>query len=413
MRGKITKAAIDALPKGEILADTDVRGFVARRLPSGVVTYGLRYRVAGRQRWLALGIHGRVTPDKARKLAKQRAGEVAGDRDPAAERQAARAGATEAKANTVNALLDAFVERHVRNKLRSAAEYERIFDKYVRPHIGARPLGDLRRRDIVEMLDSIEDEHGPVMADRTLGRLRKAFNWHATREDNFTPPIVRGMARTSNAERARDRTLSDDELRAVWRAADTLATPYARMLQFILLTATRRSEASDMNRAEVNGDGAEWAIPADRCKSKRDFLCPLSVAAQDILAKLPAKGRKGWIFTSGGNAPISGFSKWKAAFDKEVLAELRRVDPKAKLERWTTHDLRRTARSLMSRAGCDPDHAERALGHVVGGVRGVYDRHEFKAEKARVFEALADEVERILNCVPARGTHREPRTPSS
>ena len=80
-----------------------------------------------------------------------------------------------------------------------------------------------------------------------------------------------------------------------------------------------------------------------------------------------------------------------------MLAELRKADPTVKLERWTTHDLRRTARSLMSRAGCNPDHAERALGHVVGGVRGVYDRHEFKAEKARVFEALAAQVDRILH----------------
>ena len=91
MRGRITKAAIGALRPGDFLADAEIRGFVARRLPSGVVTYGLRYRVAGRQRWLALGIHGRITPDKARRLAKQRAGEVAADRDPAEERQTARA----------------------------------------------------------------------------------------------------------------------------------------------------------------------------------------------------------------------------------------------------------------------------------------------------------------------------------
>ena len=87
----------------------------------------------------------------------------------------------------------------------------------------------------------------------------------------------------------------------------TLGTPYARMLQVILLTATRLREASKMNRAEINGDGAEWTIPATRHKSKRDFLCPLSQAAQDVLAKLPVKGRKGWVFTTDGNTPISGF----------------------------------------------------------------------------------------------------------
>jgi hypothetical protein len=199
MRGKITKAAIEALSRGEILADSEVKGFVARCLPTGLVSYGLRYRVAGRQRWLALGIHGKeVTADTARKLAKKHIGKVADDRDPAAERVAEREKATLARANTVNGLLDAFLERHVRDKLRTASEYERIFTRYVRPRIGAKPLHELRRRDIVEMMDAIEDEHGPVMADRTLARLRKAFNWRALRDDTFSPPLVPGMARTTS-----------------------------------------------------------------------------------------------------------------------------------------------------------------------------------------------------------------------
>ncbi len=193
MRAKITKAAVDELQAGAVLADTEVKGFVARRLPSGIVTYGLRYRVASRQRWLALGIHGRITPDKARRLAKQRMGEVAADRDPAGKRHAARQKAAQAAANTVDALLDIFLDRHVRKNLRTAKEFERIFNKYVRPRIGSMSIYNLRRRDIVEMLDVIEDEHGPVMADRTLGRVRKAFNWYSTRDDTFVPPIVQGM----------------------------------------------------------------------------------------------------------------------------------------------------------------------------------------------------------------------------
>jgi hypothetical protein len=129
MQGKITKAAISALRPGEILSDTEVKGFVARRLPTGVVTYGLRYRVASRQRWFALGLHGRITPDQARRLAKKRVGEVADDRDPANERQRKRSEAT----NTVNALLDSFIERYVRKNLRAAPEIKRVFDRHVRP----------------------------------------------------------------------------------------------------------------------------------------------------------------------------------------------------------------------------------------------------------------------------------------
>jgi integrase len=77
------------------------------------------------------------------------------------------------------------------------------------------------------------------------------------------------------------------------------------------------------------------------------------------------------------------------------------------LPRWTLHDLRRTARTLMSRAGVDPDHAERALGHVIPGVRGTYDLHSFEDEKRRAFDALASLIERIVdpqpNVMPLRG----------
>ncbi|MEO7135479.1 MAG: Arm DNA-binding domain-containing protein, partial [Vicinamibacterales bacterium] len=165
MRAKITKMAVAALKPGDILADNEVRGFVVRRLPSGIATYGLRYRVRGKQRWLGLGVHGKVTPDAARKLAKKRVGEVADDRDPASERQADREKAQADNANTVDALLDSFVKLYVRkNELRSAAEIVRTFDKYVRPRIGAKIIYELRRSDVVEMLDAIDTGHGPVMA---------------------------------------------------------------------------------------------------------------------------------------------------------------------------------------------------------------------------------------------------------
>jgi integrase len=156
-------------------------------------------------------------------LAKKRAGEVADARDPVAEdkmKQFEKEKEKLAAKNTVNAILNIFVARHVK-QLRSGYQVERAFDVYVRPRIGKTAIYDLRRRDIVEMLDAIEDENGPVMADRVLAHLRKAFNWHAARDDQFSPPIVRGMARTKPAERARTRALSDDEIGTLWQALNS------------------------------------------------------------------------------------------------------------------------------------------------------------------------------------------------
>jgi len=238
MRGKITKVSVDALRPGDVLSDTIVQGFVVRRLRTGTISYGIRYRAGGRQRWLALGIHGRITPDQARRLAKKRIGEVADNRDPTAEREAQRA-----RANcTVNVVLDAFVERHVRDRLRTARQIERQFDQCVRPRIGNRSIYALRRRDVVELLDAIQDESGAAMADRVLAFVRRALNWQAARDDDFTPPIVRGMARTKPRERARKRILDDEEIGDLWTALDIAKVPAAfkNLVRVLLLTGQRR-----------------------------------------------------------------------------------------------------------------------------------------------------------------------------
>ncbi len=175
---------------------------------------------------------------------------------------------------------------------------------------------------------------------------------------------------------ARDRILTDDELRAVWRTDGGI---FGRLVRFILLTAARRSEASEMQWTELQG--GDWTLPAARNKAGLDLVRPLSRAAQAVLPE-----RKGeFVFSANGTMPIRAISIFKAAFDKA-----------SGTSGFTLHDLRRSARSLMSRAGVPSDHAERCLGHVIGGVRGTYDRHEYHREKARAFEMLAGEITRIV-----------------
>jgi integrase len=132
-------------------------------------------------------------------------------------------------------------------------------------------------------------------------------------------------------------------------------------------------------------DGGDWVLPAARNKTGVELVRPLSRAAQAILAALPKSAGFVWS-PNGGAKPMTSFTYYKAAFDKA-----------SGVKGWRIHDLRRTARSLMSRAGVPTDHAERCLGHVIGGVRGVYDRHEYHREKREAFEALASLVERIVS----------------
>ena len=208
------------------------------------------------------------------------------------------------------------------------------------------------------------------MADRGLGRsFGKIMNWYASRSDEFRSPIVVGEWQgLSPRERARERTLTDDGIRAVWANANG---PFGAMVRFILLTACKRNEASDMVRGEI--DGRDWTLPKERNKAKVDLLRPLSQAA---LAVLPEGN--GFIFSPDRTKPFSTFSRSKRALDMA-----------SGTSGWTLHDCRRTARSLMSRAGVPSDHAERCLGHVIGGVRGIYDRHEYYDEKLKAFEAFS------------------------
>ena len=387
----ITQTTVAALQPGQTLVDDKLTGFVCRCLPSGRLSYGLRYSTrSGKKRWLSLGVG--ITPAKARELAEQRRGDVAGGKDPQAERIEAR----KVSGNTVGHVLDQYVKAYVRPELRSAAEVERVFDKYVRPEIGAKVVYELRRSDVRAMLDKIGNGKSPVMADRTLAHLRAALNWWATGDDDFTSPIIRGMSRTSPIERARKRMLTDPEIRDVWKALDSVNVPsrFPALVRFLLLSARRRSEPAGMQWQDIEGD--VWVIGSDDHKTGKEageLVMPLTPS---MLVQLGEAKRRGYVFpTENGTGAFNSWSWAKRKLDK-AITELRKGEGRAPMPHWTLHDLRRTGRSLMSRAGVSGDVAERVLGHSIPGIRGVYDRHAYADEKRDALERLAKMVERIL-----------------
>jgi integrase len=380
MRTKLTPATIRKARADEgadrtIFWDTKTSGFGLQVTAAGHRSFVVQYRAKGRSRRMA--IDGVLGLEEARKRARALLGEVAHDRDPLQERRAEVA----RERDTFQAVAESYFDREGK-KLRTIDERRRTLARLVYPKLGGRPIADIRRSDIVRLLDKIDDDSGPVMADRTLAYIRKVMNWHASRSDDFRSPVVRGMARTSGKDRARARILTDDELKAVWKAAEAAPAPFGAFVKFLLLTGARRSEASGLTWDEIR-DGV-WLLPAARNKVKQDLVRPLSAAVRDVVNSVPKLGR--YVFTFDGAKPIGGFSKLKA-----------RLDEACGVKDWTLHDLRRTARSLLSRAGIAPDIAEICLGHVLTGVRGTYDRHEYHEEKKQAFEALAVQIARIVH----------------
>ena len=393
MRQKISRSAVSRLKPGQSIADSNPIGFVARRLPSGAVTYGFRYRhrETGRQHWIGLGID--LAPEQARARALKVAGQAKNGEKPASSAEVT-AKWRKTLDRTVNDVLDDYIARYARPNSRSVDQIERAFNVDVRPKIGEKAITELRRLDIVELLDGIEDRGSPVAADRTLAYLRKALRWYATRDDTFVVPVVPGMSRTKPKDRARKRTLDAQEVCDLWQALDTLGRKapacFPNFAKTLLLTGQRLRMVANMSFDEI--DGRDWTIPATRNKGKVEHMVPLT----DAVIGLLGERRKGFAFSSdGGKTSFKGFSKTKVALDAR-LAEIRKAAGRPAMKHWTFHDLRRTARSLMSRAGVSSDHAERVLGHVISGVRGTYDRYEYRAEKLDALERLGALVGRIL-----------------
>jgi integrase len=389
MQKTITKRSVDALKPGDIIADDQLPGFVVRRLPSGRLSYGLRFTKHGRRHWLAIGVG--IAPEAARQVAVAHAGDVAKDKNPVTEREARRRKALAAR--TLNDILDRFVRERVKG-LRTEREVTSLLDRFVRPKLGPRPIDAIKRLEVVELLDGIAESKSPRTADKVLSVLGTAFKWHATRDDEFRSPIVSGMARLSLKDLSRDRILSDDEIRSLWAALDTCQPEaYGRIVRALLLSACRLNEVAGMQWPEIVGDLA--LVPAERVKTATEHIVPITKELAAIIGKDEPEAGPFIFSTDFGAHPFSSFSKAKPRLDEAVGRQRKNAGLKP-MPPWRLHDLRRTARSLMARAGVTSDVAERVLGHVMPGVRGVYDRHEYLAEKRDALERLAALVEKII-----------------
>ena len=405
----LTKFAIDNLrPRSTRYEVPDGNGLYVVVQPSGRKSFAVRFRIDGRPRKLTL--EKGLTLAEARAAAAKALVEVEKKNDPTVVKRKAKDAHRAAAANTFKAVAEAYLDREGKKKederLRSLAWRRQLLERLVYPTLGDRPISSIKRNAVIELLDNIEDgklfhpetkepiRGGATMAHSTLAIIRAIMNWHAVRDEDYRSPIVRGMGRIKPKKRKRERVLNDDELRAVWKSAESRgADPFAMLIRFLLLTAARRNEGARLSWGEITG--VDWILPARRNKVKLDLVRPLSSAAQKLLENRPRIDDCPYVFTYG-KKPLATFSQSKEEFDEACG-----------VTGWTLHDLRRTARTLMSRAGVNPDHAERCLGHVMPGIRDNYDKHEFYDEKKQVFEVLAAQIERIVNLVenvmPMRG----------
>lgn len=376
---RLTDLAIRNLkPKPDRYEVPDHGGLYVVVHPSGKTSFAVRYRHAGIPKKLTL--QSGLSLAAARAAAADAMLEIGKGHDPAEAKKEAKAKTAAAAINTVQFVCEEYFRRE-HGKLRTASDREALLRRLVFPTLGNRQISTVKRSDIVRLLDKIEDGSGACSANLALAYLRRIFNWHAGRDDDFISPIVKTMGRYNAAAHARTRVLNDDEIRAVWKAADD-AGYLGSCLKFLLLTGARRKEATGLEWQEI--ESGIWTLPASRNKTGVELVRPLSQAALQIIADQPQISP--FVFTFSGRKPIS---------HERVKKDIQRRANIA--DGWRLHDLRRTARTLLSRAGIAADIAERCLGHALPRIRGTYDRHQYHHEMAHAFEALAALIDRIVN----------------
>jgi integrase len=185
--------------------------------------------------------------------------------------------------------------------------------------------------------------------------------------------------------------LSDDELCVVWQAADKLGGPFGALVKFLILTGQRRDEAAGMRWSELDLDSRLWTIGKERTKNGRTHDVPLSPQAVVIIGSLARIAGSDFVLTTTGKAPASDYSKKKRQIDALLPGDT---------PAWRLHDIRRTVASGMARLGVNLPIIEKVLNHrsgSFGGIVGVYQRHDFAAEKRLALQAWGAHLEQIVS----------------
>ena len=389
---KLTAAAVERIkpsPDGRTeYFDSLTPGFALRVSPKGAKSWIKFYRIGGKLRRLTIGRYPALSLADARKEAGKTVDQVDQGIDPAQEKKIRKRELLE-NPRTFEEVADLFIERYAKKEKRSWKNDELHLKKIICPLWGHRPIETIKKSDVVAMLDHVEDERGVYAANRTLASVRKMMNWamveRALLEAN---PIGPGMAR--KGEKARDRVLTDDELKNLWEAATEIGWPFGNYFKVLILTGQRRNEVSELLWQELDLNAREWTLPVERAKNRLETIIPLSDMALDVFKNTQRLNE--FVFSTGQVArrkdvdktkarPISGFSKFKIKLEK-----------KSGVTGWVFQDLRRTVRTNLSKIGIPPHVAERVLAHKQQGIGPVYDKFEYLDEKREALSAWARHI---------------------
>jgi len=337
----LTQRSIDALRPAETayrLSDQRCTGLAVRVAPSGIKTWDLAYRIRGsrKTRRLSLGRVSDVSLEKARDRANKLTSAARTGRDLIAEEEERRAAA--ASRLTVGQLIELYVKRRVAGRLRTAKEIESRLKRALSP-IMERHAEDIRRRDLRELFDQCADQGIEREAERRRQTVGAMFRW-ALSQDIVETDATAGL-KSYDPGTPRDRVLTVEEIERLWKWFDSNGIPpvVADILRLELLTGARCGEISGLSAEEINQNEWIWTLPAVRSKNKRPRVTPLVGAVRRIIEARLSIVQQGPLFRGETGAALSS-----SHIGHHLLTRL----DKLPIEKFTTHDLRRTVATQLT-----------------------------------------------------------------
>jgi integrase len=331
---------------------------------------------------------GAITLEQARQTAREWLELIQRGIDPKIEEARQRAAAQRQQVNSFAAIAAEFLDRHA-SGLRHSAEARRIIEQEFVSRWGQRPITDIMPAEVAGAIRAIVKRGSPYQAHNALAYIRRLYSWAiGTHEFGIeASPVERLSPKDLIGKReARDRTLSDQELRAVWDAAGLMGYPYGHIFRLLILTGQREREIAGMRWPEVDLSQRLWTIPAGRMKGGRAHEVPLAPEALALLSGLPRfTGGECGFTTTAGLKPVNGFSKPKG-----------RIDRLSGVASWVIHDLRRTMRTRLSALPVEDLVRELVIAHAKPGLHRVYDQHAYQDEKRRCLELWEKRLAIIL-----------------
>lgn len=364
------------------LSDAKVPG-LRLRVGKAAKTFILRKRIGGKTKNLTIGRYPALSLAKARKDARSMINDI--------EATGTVKAAPTSRGNTIRALWPYFEADKAH--LRSIGTIRNIFDRHILPQLGDRIADTVKRSEVTRFIDGIEK---PIMARLVLAQLSSFYTWAMPRLDNLDANPCRDAGRPPKSK-PRKRTLSEQELKALWLALESELLPWQPGFKLLILTGQRRNEVFAADRAEFDLEACTWTIPGERAKNGELHIVPLSDSAIDVLKTIPVIDDSKKLFPAlrnSVNSP-SGFSKVTSRLRSKVAT----LTDDTQATDWTVHDIRRTVATGFQRLGIRFEVTEAVLNHISGskgGIAGVYQTHSWADEKRTALEAWAAEVDRIV-----------------